>query len=177
MRDTTQDRAQERVHMERLAAAMKVRARRDECGDPTIQGRTGNIHVDGAGYLVAVMLGTARQWHFAKQKLRAFCPLRQAGDSEGALYMATILTAEQAEVLREVLGVRKRREVSEAERERLAGLSRAHSPLRARPSPSVNGHLAAPDRGNEAGVHDGPLMLSGFPGSLLTPKNPNSSLR
>ena len=97
----------EHTPIERLAKCMRVRFRRDECGCACIIGKQGNIHEDGAGYSLLVMLDTARKWSAAKAKLKGFCQLRQDGDTEGVLYLARLPTLEQAEMLRTVLGIRK----------------------------------------------------------------------
>ena len=86
---------------------MNAKIRRDDCGDPVIAGKHGNIHTDGTGYSVAVMLNTARLWHAAKTKLTGFSILRQDGDTEGVVYLPALPNKKQATTLRHVLGVRK----------------------------------------------------------------------
>jgi len=120
------DRERERSHIAALAAALHCRFTRDDCADYVIQGQSGNIHVDGAGYSVAVMLETKMQWTYALKALRKFCELRQRGDTEGVLHMASLPTPAQAEVLREALGVKKRRECSDETLERLRTAGLAH---------------------------------------------------
>ena len=100
--------------MEALAAALGAHVRRDPCNDPVIEGRRGNIHVDGVGCIVAVMLASARQWTAAKAKLLDFCELRQNGDAEGVLHLAALPTPAQARLLRGVLRIRKRQQYSPA---------------------------------------------------------------
>jgi hypothetical protein len=49
--------------------------RRDECGDPRINGRHGHIYAVPGG----VFLGTARAWRYAK-KAMSFAKVTQDGD-------------------------------------------------------------------------------------------------
>ena len=130
MRDTAESRAIEKQRIEALAALMKVRFSRDACGDWYIEGRRGNIHADGNGYSVAVMLDTARQWTAAKGKLAGFCEVRQDGDTEGVLYMHVLPTTARSVILREVVHVPKIREVSDEEKARLAAMSARFSTFR-----------------------------------------------
>jgi len=91
----------------RLAEAMNVRVKRDECHDLVIQGKRGNIHEDGTGYSVAVLLGSARAWTAAKRKLAGFCELRQDCDWEGVLFMPAIPGPEALAALRGILKIHK----------------------------------------------------------------------
>ncbi|HEY3319243.1 MAG TPA: hypothetical protein VGP72_02060 [Planctomycetota bacterium] len=102
-----------RQQIEVLAKNLRAHVKLDPCRDPVIQGRCGNIHADGSGYSVAVMLQTARQWTSAKNKLR-FCVVRQDGDTEGVVLLATKPTRSQAAVLRQILGIKKRPDFSAA---------------------------------------------------------------
>lgn len=106
------DRERERAQIAALAEALHCRFSRDDCADYVIQGQSGNIHVDSAGYSVAVMLETKMQWTYALKSLRKFCSLRQRGDTEGVLHMAGLPTPAQAALLRNVLRVRKVKELS-----------------------------------------------------------------
>lgn len=93
--------------MKKLAKLMRVHVRRDPCGDVVIQGKRGNIHLDGAGgYSVAVMLKTARKWNIVRPALLAFCELQRDGNTEGLLSMSKLPAPAQAEYLREVLRAR-----------------------------------------------------------------------
>ena len=106
MQNISESRIAEAAQMESLAKFMHCRVTRDECGDAVIQGKAGNIHVDGSGYSVAVMLDSSQQWTWAKKRLR-FCQVRQDGDEEGVLHLAQLPTPEQAETLRDILSVHK----------------------------------------------------------------------
>lgn len=132
----------ERLHVDRLAGVLGAKARRDECGDACIVGKRGNIHADGTGFSVAVMLDTARAWAAARKKLGRFCRLVAAGDTEGVLHLPGLPTREQAAALRAVLGIAKRpvytpelleakRAVARAARQRLTarGFPARHSTI------------------------------------------------
>jgi hypothetical protein len=107
MKDTKESREAEKAQMQALADAMTCYISQDECGDCVIQGKYGNIHVDGVGYCVAIMLNTVRQFTFAMKQVKPFCELRQQGDTEGAFHMCAIPSKAQCVLLREIIGVRK----------------------------------------------------------------------
>ena len=46
-------------------------------------------------------------WTWAKRRL-AFCEVSQDGDAEGALRLGRLPTAEEADEIRDILGIRKR---------------------------------------------------------------------
>ena len=86
-------------------------------GDYQITGKHGHVLVDGAGYLLYVTIDvrtaperepSSRPWKNAKARL-SFCRVTQDGDWEGCLHLDRLPTAEEAVVIREVLGIRKRR--------------------------------------------------------------------
>ena len=57
-------------------------------------------------------------WTSTKPRL-GFCEMRLDCETEGTLRLHRLPTAEQAAVIRDVLGIDKRREISDATRERL----------------------------------------------------------
>jgi hypothetical protein len=86
--------------------------RRDECGDWQITGKHGHVHVDGACYLLCVMTGESpRRWGFVKKRLR-FCRLTQDGDDEGGLYLDRLPAPDEAALIREALGIKRKRRLS-----------------------------------------------------------------
>ena len=116
--------------------------RRDECGDWAVFGKLGHIYaVPGTldrpktnGFQIyfrgAEEFGeptTARGWIFAK-KVLSFCQVTSDGDTEGFLFMDRLPTAAESEIIRDKLGIRKKREISDDERERLRaiGFSPSH---------------------------------------------------
>jgi hypothetical protein len=60
-----------------------------------------------------------------RAKLAAFCTVTQDGDDEGVARLHGLPGPGQAEVLREVLGLRKRAEISTGQRSRLRRLANA----------------------------------------------------
>ena len=81
----------------------------DACGDYAIHGKDGTIYADGAGYLLCATAGeSARRWGFIKKRL-AFCRVTQDGDDEGCLHLDRLPTEAEADVIREALGIRKRK--------------------------------------------------------------------
>ena len=92
-----------------LTAALRVskaNLRRDHCCDWNIFGRRGHISSDGVGQYVYLRLGTKRKWESAKRTL-SFLTVTQDGDDEGVLKMGDLPTADQAEIIRKLLGLRK----------------------------------------------------------------------
>ena len=104
-------------------------------GDYQISGKTGYVLANGAGYLLYVTIDertaterepSSRPWKNAKARL-AFCKVTQDGDWEGCLVLDRLPTAQEAVVIREVLGIRKRRRMTA---EALSGLERARDSLK-----------------------------------------------
>lgn len=111
--------AGDKEQQERLLAALDAsdRAlRRDECGAWTIRGSRGTICTWGDCKTWALWVGcrSARHWTATKQRL-AFLQVTQDGDDEGCFRLHELPAAEQAEVIRDALGIRKRVELSEDE--------------------------------------------------------------
>jgi hypothetical protein len=84
-------------------------------GDLAIYGRRGHIYPDGDGYLLCVVASehdqSARRWNNVKARL-GFCQLRQDGDAEGTLFLSRIPTPHEAGLLREALGIKRKRQLS-----------------------------------------------------------------
>jgi hypothetical protein len=93
--------------------------RRDECGDWRIEGRSGYIYAHPEGFYLYCAPGTVRAWGFAK-KMMDFCTVRQDGDDEGVFRLARLPTPDEADIIRDKLGIRKKRVLTDEERERLA---------------------------------------------------------
>jgi hypothetical protein len=118
------DRSNDHGFLVEFAAAVKARPNihRDGCGDWALEGHYGQV------YSVNVRLGepdfqivlegydTARQWGFAKKSL-AFCRVTQDGDTGGVFRLERLPTSGEASVLRSVLGLGKKRELSPEQRE------------------------------------------------------------
>jgi hypothetical protein len=89
-------------------------------GDWQITGKHGHAMSDGDAYLIYAQV-TPRRWTSIKQSL-AFCKLTQDGDDEGILCLDRLPTKAEAEAeaeaIRDALGLRKRRHMTEAQIER-----------------------------------------------------------
>ena len=82
-------------------------------------------------------LSSAKGWESAKRRL-SFAKLTQDGDEEGALILHRLPTEIEAVQIRQILGIPKRKELSDDHREKLIqeGLERGKSsfyPLRPHP--------------------------------------------
>jgi hypothetical protein len=131
MRDTYNSGAQadvDRAQQKRLLAALNASnsaLRRDECGAWCIFGQRGAIHTfgDGKSWVVYVICRSVRHWTAAKARL-SFCNLMQDGDDEGCLRLVNLPTPDQAIIIRDVIGLRKRTELAPAELERRRALGK-----------------------------------------------------
>jgi hypothetical protein len=85
--------------------------RRDECGAWTISGEHGTIHTwgDGKTWVLYIACRSDYHWKHTKKRL-GFCELRLDCDGEGTVRLHQLPTPKQAEVIRDILGVRKRME-------------------------------------------------------------------
>jgi hypothetical protein len=116
--DAEADRAQQRALLGALGAWDRA-LRRDECGAWSIHGQRGTIHTwgDGKTWAAFVACRSGRHWTATKAKL-SFCTVTQDGDDEGVVRLHYLPTADEAEVLRDVLGVRKRMQFDPGDLER-----------------------------------------------------------
>lgn len=104
----------DRRQQERLLVALDAapsQLRRDEAGWWSIGGRHGAITTwgDGRSWMVHVVCRSARQWTITKRRLR-FMTVTQDGDEEGCFRLFALPTAAQAKAVRDVLGLKKRRQ-------------------------------------------------------------------
>jgi hypothetical protein len=104
------DRAQQKALLAALNAWDRA-LRRDECGAWAIRGSRGTIHTwgDGRSWVLFVACRSALHWTYTKRRL-SFCTVTQDCDDEGCLRLGQLPTPEQAEFIRDILGVRKRME-------------------------------------------------------------------
>jgi hypothetical protein len=124
----------EREHLTTLLTALDAAPgalRRPVCrgwiGDWQITGKHGHVLADGAGFLLYAQ-ATPRRWTNIKHHL-AFAHLTQDGDDEGCLHLDRLPTRDEAEAIRECLGIRRRRNLSDDARARLAeAMSRINRP-------------------------------------------------
>jgi hypothetical protein len=108
--------------------------RRDECSDWRINGKQGHIYSVPEGFqLIFFARNGVTEWdgagpHMedytrAKRNL-VFCRLMQDGTGEGIFLLDRLPTKEEAEDIRDILVIPKKREVSDEERARLAEMGR-----------------------------------------------------
>lgn len=110
-----------------LADKLRCKHTKDAYNDPVIEGKRGNIHQDGTGFGVAVMLGSIRAMNFAHEVLRTFLTRRQHGDSECVYFMfGEHLTAEQIAMLVKYVGIRQRKQLTPEARAVLADRLRSN---------------------------------------------------
>lgn len=114
----------------RALDASDVALRREQCrgelGDFAIIGKSGHVYPDGNKFLLCVET-TPRRWSSTKSRL-VFCRVTQDGDGEGCLHLDRLPTADEAELIRNALGIRKRRNISPEALERATmalGLARS----------------------------------------------------
>jgi hypothetical protein len=116
-------------------------------GDWQITGKQGHVLTDGTGYLLyantperdaphpdrvsgaaategrqsdrKLCYGSARKWTSIKAQLGAFTRLIQNGDDEGCFYLDRLPTQAEAGPIRDALGIRRRRAVTEETKARL----------------------------------------------------------
>jgi hypothetical protein len=94
-------------------------------GDYRVEGKWGHIYNDGEGFLMCVTAKderdqSPRRWTSIKRRL-AFCRITQDGDDEGCLHLDGLPTPAQTGLIRQALGIRKRRTLTEKGRAQLDG--------------------------------------------------------
>jgi hypothetical protein len=100
----------------RALDASDVTLRREQCrgelGEYVVAGKSGHVCPDGDGFLLVVTTDASpRRWTNVKAKL-GFCRVTIDGDDEGTLHLDHMPTPDQADLIREALGIRKRRNLS-----------------------------------------------------------------
>jgi hypothetical protein len=111
---------QDKDQIESFAKALDVSRRnihKDDCGQWTISGKRGHVQTwsDMSSYLLFVTTYSARKWGAIKRKAKGFgWELTQDGDDEGCFRLGLPDKA-QSEFLRELLGLRRKRQPSSAE--------------------------------------------------------------
>jgi hypothetical protein len=110
-RDRGEERGDRRQQEQLLAAldAAPAQLRRNECGSWVIAGRRGAIDTwgDGKTWVAYVRCRSPQHWTFTKRRL-AFMTVTQDGDEEGCLRLLALPTPQEAVVIRDVTGLRKR---------------------------------------------------------------------
>jgi hypothetical protein len=126
--DADEDRAQQKGLLAALNAWDRALCR-DECGAWMIRGKHGSVHTwgDRQSWAIYIVCRSVRHWSATKARL-SFCTVTHDGDHEGCLRLFELPTVEQAEAIREALGIRKRMEVIVAMRERLKAFAFERKP-------------------------------------------------
>ena len=110
-RDSLADHAALAKMREALFASAALK--RDECGDWNLFGKSGHIYaIAPMSFYLYCAPGSVRAWNFAKRAM-SFAKVTQDGGEEGFLHMDRLPTPDEAAVIRDRLGIRKRRELSE----------------------------------------------------------------
>jgi hypothetical protein len=123
------DRRQQRLLLVALNAWDRALGR-DECSAWCIRGKHGRICTwgDGETWVLRVGCRSGLHWTHAKKRLD-FCTVTQDGWDEGCLRLHHVPTPDQAEIIRNVLGIRKRVELTPEELERRRAQATAwHAP-------------------------------------------------
>jgi hypothetical protein len=120
--DTYPAAAQRQALLELMPAlgCRDIALRRDECGDPRINGKKGHIYaVPGTiaepnrpGFMIYVMGWSTNGWNKAKKGL-SFAKLTNDGDNERALFLDRLPTKAEALAMRRWVGLAKKTEYSE----------------------------------------------------------------
>jgi hypothetical protein len=164
-RDQARDDRQQQARLLIALDAAPSQLRRDEAGWWVIAGRHGTLQTwgDGRTWLAYVRCRSRQHWTFTKRRL-AFMTVTQDGEEEGCLRLFRLPTPQEAVVIREVVGLRKRVEYApdtlERKRDSMAkaglarGAARASSPDLATPD-AVGGDFA-PEGG--PAVERGPIL-------------------
>jgi len=116
--DAEADRTQQRELLAALGAWDRG-LRRDECGAWCISGQRGAIRTfgDGKSWVMYVNRRSVRHWTATKARL-SFCELLQDGEDEGCLRLIDLPTPDQAIIIRDAIGLRKRTELCPDDLER-----------------------------------------------------------
>jgi hypothetical protein len=104
----------DRVQQQSLLAALQGwqrGLRRDECNAWCIVGTAGRIFTwaDGKSWVIFVATG----WSSAKRRMAKFASVRQSGEAEGCMKLDRLPTPQEAAIIRDVIGLRKRPAYSE----------------------------------------------------------------
>lgn len=111
-----------------FAEQYRLKIKRDECGDPIIPGRHGHVYENSPTTLGAYLIfNSIRKYNFAAKMLRAYgCLQRQDAEMEGTFLF--VPTSGMVRQVLKVVGIKKRRVLSEAQKRALEKARQA-SPL------------------------------------------------
>jgi hypothetical protein len=121
----------DKQHLEAMLTALDASLRAlERIGDWQIVGNNGHIMTDGRGFVFYVSTSESpRRWTGIKKRI-GFCRLTQDGDDEGCLYLERSPKADEAVLIREAIGIRKRRHLTP---EALVALERARAAIKTLP--------------------------------------------
>jgi hypothetical protein len=99
-----------------VALQRDLHRREGRKGDHGIHGKLGHIYADGTGFLLCVnakdeRYQSLRRWTNIKRRL-AFCRITQDGDDEGCLRLDQLPTPAEAALIREALGIKRKRHLT-----------------------------------------------------------------
>jgi hypothetical protein len=120
----------DKAELEKLMAALAVSnstLRRDDCGLWVLRGSRGCVSTWGDGASWALTFTgevSPLQWTWHKKRL-SFCTVTQDGEIDGVFRLDYLPGASEAAVIREVLGLRKKADLSDDELERRRASGRA----------------------------------------------------
>lgn len=109
------DRSEDKKLLQRLSEAINTSVERihlDECGDWNIFGRKGKIFTDSKLWYVNLSCNSKRHWTATKKKLN-FMEVSQDGDEERILKLERMPSQEEAEAIRNTVGLNKRPALTE----------------------------------------------------------------
>ena len=137
--------------------------RRDDCGDPRIDGRWGHIYaVPGSldrpnvpGFQIVVLSEkpetgaydrwTARGWNVAKNAIKESAELTNDGDMDGTFFLDRLPTPAEAATIRRYCGIRKRTDYSdEVLAQKRAAMLMARGALGNQPAPESHPEAKRP---------------------------------
>lgn len=129
---TREEYKQDKVKLVQLVEALNASSsyvHRDECGVWRLRGRPGcyaSTWGEEGGWLLVVVPETelsALGWSWAKKRL-SFAEVTQDGDNEGCFRLHRLPSSDEAKVIRDILGFRKRIDFSPEELARRKELGR-----------------------------------------------------
>ena len=104
-------------------------------GDYQISGKHGHVLADHPGYLLYVT-GTVQRWKKAKRLLPG--TVTQDGDDEGIIRLDRLPLPAEAEAIRDLIGIRRRRQLSPEAKAALTLRLEAHRKAVLSPAHSLN---------------------------------------
>jgi hypothetical protein len=132
------------MNIREFASKMRLRVKRDECGELIIPGRRGHIYQHNDSFLgLAFMPGKSRLWANAKKKFsQVGITVRQDGDDEGTALFDPLNPA-QVRLAMKVITLKRRRIPSPSQ---LEALRKATAALQRHRTHRAEGRVGVKDR-------------------------------